>query len=449
MSLKQNKMGVMPIPKLIIIMSLPAMISMLTQALYNIVDSIFVAQINEEAITALSMAFPVQLIIIACFVGMGVGINSLTSRKLGEKDYISVRATAEHGYFIATLLYVIIALLGLFTSRMFFEWFTDDPLIIEYGSSYLQIIMLFSFGRIYAQAGMSILQGSGEMVFPMIAQLVGALINIILDPIFIFGWFGLPAMGVRGAAIATVTAQTISFMVVFVFVFKIKKSIPFEPHKFRIDMKILKSILVVGFPASIMMALASVMLTGLNLILAGFSTTAVAVLGIYYKLQSFVFMPIFGLSQGMMPIIGYNFGAREKKRLIHAIKFGLGFAVIYMSIGMLGFQIFSKQLILMFNGTNEMLSIGTKAFEIISLTYPLTAVSLMFSTTFQGLGEAHYSMFVSFIRQIVILLPLAYLLSKLGNIDVIWYAFVVAEAMGALSVLIFFRHIYKRRIESL
>lgn len=449
MSLKQNKMGVVPIPKLIIAMSLPAMISMMTQALYNIVDSIFVAQINEEAITALSMAFPVQLIIIACFVGMGVGINSLTSRKLGEKDFASVRATAEHGYFIATLLYITIALLGLLTSRAFFEWFTDDPLIIEYGSSYLQIIMLFSFGRIYAQAGMSILQGSGEMVFPMIAQIAGAIINVILDPIFIFGWFGLPAMGVRGAAIATVTAQTISLVVVLVFVFKIKKSIPFEPQKFKLDLNILKSILVVGFPAAIMQALASVMLTGLNLILVGFSTTAVAVLGIYYKLQSFVFMPIFGLSQGMMPIIGYNYGAREKKRLIHAIRFGLGFAVLYMSVGMLGFQLFSRHLILLFNGTEEMLAIGTRAFGIISLTYPLTAVSIMFSTTFQGLGEAHYSMFVSFIRQIVILLPLAYLLSKLGNIDVIWYAFIIAESIGVISVLIFFRHIYHKRIKSL
>ncbi|GAU78085.1 MATE family efflux transporter [Fusibacter sp. 3D3] len=447
--MEKNKMGYMPIPKLILTMSLPAIFSMMTQALYNIVDSIFVAQIGEAAITALSLAFPVQLVIVACFVGMGVGINSLISRSLGAKNYEQAALAAEHGFFIAIILYGWIAVIGIFVMPSFVRLFTDDPMIIQYTIQYLEIIMIFAFGRILAQAGISILQGSGEMVIPMFSQLIGAVGNIILDPIMIFGLFGFPALGVRGAAIATVTAQIMSMIFVFLMVFKFKKVVKFNPLSFRVNQEILKKILVVGLPAAIMQAVASVMLTGLNLILAGFTTTAVAVLGIYYKLQSFIFMPIFGLSQGMMPIIGFNYGAKSKERLLKALKMGLVMAVIYMTLGLVVFQIFPKQLILWFNGTDEMLEIGIKAFKIISLGYPLAAISIVLSTGFQGMGEAHLSMMVSIFRQIILLLPIAWLLGTFGSLDVIWFAFIVSEIGGIIMVLFFFKRLYQRKIEKL
>lgn len=447
--MEKNKMGYMPIPKLILTMSLPAIFSMMTQALYNIVDSIFVAQIGEEAITALSLAFPVQLVIVACFVGMGVGINSLISRSLGAKNFEQATLAAEHGFFIAIILYGFIALMGIFVMPSFVRMFTDDPLIVNYCIQYLQIVMLFAFGRILAQAGVSILQGSGEMLIPMFSQLIGAIGNIILDPIMIFGLLGFPALGVRGAAIATVTAQIASMIFVFLMVFKFKKVVQFKPFSFKVNRDILKKILIVGLPAAIMQAVASVMLTGLNLILAGFTTTAVAVLGIYYKLQSFVFMPIFGLSQGMMPIIGYNYGAKSKARLLKALKLGLTIAIIYMTLGLTLFQIFPKQLILWFKGTDEMVEIGVRAFKVISLGYPLAAISIVLSTAFQGMGEAHLSMIVSFFRQIIVLLPLAWLLGTFGALSMIWFAFIIAELIGVAMVVFFFKRLYQRKINQL
>lgn len=447
--MEKNKMGHMPIPKLILTMSLPAIFSMMTQALYNIVDSIFVAQIGEAAITALSLAFPVQLVIVACFVGMGVGINSLISRSLGAKNYEQATLAAEHGFFIAIILYGFIALMGVFVMPSFVSMFTDDPLIIQYTIQYLEIVMIFAFGRILAQAGVSILQGSGEMVIPMFSQLIGAIGNIILDPIMIFGLFGFPALGVRGAAIATVTAQIISMIFVFVMVFKFKKVVKFKPFSFRVNREILKKILVVGLPAAIMQAVASVMLTGLNLILASFTTTAVAVLGIYYKLQSFIFMPIFGLSQGMMPIIGFNYGAKSKERLLKALKLGVIMAITYMTLGLIVFQIFPKQLILWFKGTDEMLEIGIRAFKVISLGYPLAAISIVLSTAFQGMGQAHLSMMVSIFRQIILLLPLAWLLGTFGSLQMIWFAFVISEIGGVVMVVFFFNRLYHSKIEEL
>ena len=442
----ENKMGVLPIPKLILTMSAPAILSMMVQALYNIVDSIFVAKINEEAITALSLAFPVQLVIVACFVGMGIGINSSISRKLGAKDEEGAMMTAEHGFVVAAFLYVFIAILGLLFSRSFFKIFTDDSLIITYGFQYLSIIMLFSFGRIFAQAGMSIFQGSGEMVVPMVAQLIGAFTNLILDPILIFGYFGIPEMGVPGAAIATVIAQIISMIYVLLYLTRFKKIMSFKIRGFKLNKGILKQIIVVGLPASVMQALASVMLVGLNLILAGFTTTAVAVLGIYYKLQSFIFMPVFGLSQGLMPIVGYNYGAQNKERLTAAIKLALTIGVIYMSVGLIAFQVFPEQMLLMFSGTEDMMKIGIVAFKTISLGYPLAAVSIVISTSFQGLGDAYISMIVAFIRQIIVLLPLAALLGRFFGIDTLWYAFFLSEVVGFVVVIWFFRRIYMRKI---
>ncbi|MBS7527622.1 MATE family efflux transporter [Fusibacter paucivorans] len=449
MKQSENKMGYLPIPKLIMTMSLPAVLSMMVQALYNIVDSIFVAKINEEAITALSLAFPVQLVIVACFVGMGVGINSSISRKLGAKDTEGAMMTAEHGFLIAGVLYGFVALLGLFFVDPFVKLFTEDALIIRYSHSYLTIIMLFAFGRIFAQVGVSIFQGTGEMLVPMVSQLIGAVTNIILDPILIFGYFGLPALGVPGAAIATIIAQIVSMIFVLLYLTRFKRVITFKLKGFHVNRLILKQIVIVGLPAAAMQALASVMLVGLNLILAGFTTTAVAVLGIYYKLQSFVFMPVFGLSQGLMPIVGYNYGARNKTRLTSALKLALGIAFAYMTLGLVVFQLFSREMILLFSGTEDMLAIGKHAFRIISMGYPLAAISIVISTAFQGLGDAYLSMIVAFIRQIIVLLPLAALLGKFFGIDTLWYAFFFSEVVGTSVVLWFYQKTYRTKIAML
>lgn len=444
--LKNNKMGTMPISKLMLTMSLPAILAMMVQALYNIVDSIFVSRIGEEALTAVSLAFPVQLIIIASFLGIGTGVNSLISRKIGEKDIDSATNAAEHGFLLSGILYLIIVTIGVLLADNFFRLFTGDAKILSYGSSYIRIIMIFSFGRLFAQAGMSTLQGTGEMVKPMKAQLIGAVLNIILDPILIFGLLGFPAMGVKGAAIATVVAQIISMLYIMVVLFRGENYITLNLKKFKYNASIIKQILTVGLPVAIMQGLSSVMLTGLNLILAGFSETAVAVMGVFYRLQSLVFMPIFGLAQGSMPIIGYNFGAKNKERLMGAVKVGVSTAVIFMSLGMVVFQIFPVQLLTLFNSTLEMTEIGVIAFRAISIGFPLAAASIMLSISFQGMGDAYVSMIISFIRQIIVLLPVAYILGRIAGLNAVWFAFAISEVVALIGVLYFFRKAYTTKL---
>jgi len=445
-SLKDNKMGTMPIPKLMLKMSLPAILSMMVQALYNIVDSIFVSRIGEEALTAVSLAFPIQLIIIASFLGIGTGVNSLISRKFGENDLDSATNAAEHGFVLSGILYLIIVAAGLLFANKFFGMFTEDAKIIDYGTGYIRIIMFFSFGRLFAQAGMSTLQGTGEMIKPMKAQLIGAISNIILDPIFIFGMLGFPAMGVQGAAVATVTAQVISMIYIISVLFTRDNYIKLELKKFKYSSSIVKQIMIVGLPVAVMQGLSSIMLTGLNMILAGFNETAVAVMGVYYKLQSLIFMPIFGLGQGTMPIIGYNFGARNKDRLIEALKVGMSAAVIFMTMGTIVFQLFPVRLLSWFNSTLEMTEIGVVAFRIISLGFPLAAASIMLSVSFQGMGDAYISLTVSFIRQIIVLLPTAYLFGKLAGLNAVWFGFVISEIVALLGVAYFFRKAYKTKL---
>lgn len=444
----ENKMGTMPIPKLMLNMSLPAILSMMVQAMYNIVDSIFVSKIGEEALTAVSLAFPIQLIIIACFLGIGTGVNSLISRKIGEKDMDSATNAAEHGFMLSGILYIIIVVIGIFLANNFFSLFTEDVTIISYGTAYIRIIMFFSFGRMFAQAGMSTLQGTGEMVKPMKAQLIGAISNIILDPILIFGLLGFPAMGVSGAAIATVTAQIISMIYIMVVLFRQDNYIKLDLKKFKFSSSITKQIMFVGLPVAVMQGLSSVMLTGLNLVLASFSETAVAVMGVYYKLQSFVFMPIFGLAQGTMPIIGYNFGARNKERLISTLKIGIGVAVAFMTVGMLAFQLFPVRLLALFNSTHEMTEIGVVAFRVISLGYPLAAAAIMLSVSFQGMGDAYISLIVSFTRQIIVLLPAAYILGKISGLNAVWFGFLISEVVSLLCVLYFFRKTYRTKLSA-
>ncbi|GAA0178691.1 MATE family efflux transporter [Clostridium sediminicola] len=442
----QNKMGTMSIPKLMITMSLPAIFAMLVQATYNVVDSMFVARVSKDALTAVSLAFPIQLIIIALFVGLGIGINSLISRKLGENDTEAASNVAEHGFLLSVILYLILLIIGIFFAAKFFPLFTENKNVINLGTHYIKIIMIFSFGRILAQAGMSILQGTGDMMNPMKAQLIGAITNIILDPIFIFGYFGIPAMGVKGAAIATVLGQILSMIYIIVVVFTKEHHVKLNMKNFKYDSNIFKGIVLVGLPAAIMQAIASVMLTGLNLILASFGDTPLTVLGVYYKLQSFVFMPIFGLAQGTMPIIGFNYGSKNKERLAGALKLGAIAAFLYMFLGLIVFQVIPVQLLVLFKSSDEMIKIGVKALRTISLCFPFAAISIMCSTAFQGMGKAHVSMIVSILRQLVVLLPVAFILSKAFGLDGVWYAFLISELVSFTVVLIIFKSMYKNQM---
>ncbi len=444
----ENKMGVQPIPKLIISMSLPVIFSMMVQAMYNVVDSIFVSNVGEDALTAVSLAFPIQLIVIAAFVGLSTGVSSAISRKLGEKNHKMAELVADHGVFIGVLLYIAVAAIGIVLPGFFFLKFTENAAIVSMAADYTRIVMLFSFGIILSHSATSILQGTGDMVKPMFAQLIGAITNIILDPILIFGWFGLPALGVRGAAIATVTAQIIAMIYVWTVLVKGKSIIKPRIRDFRFDGHIVGQILIVGVPTAIMQGLASVMLTVMNLILASFGDSAIAVMGVYFRVQSMVFMPVFGLSIGTMPVIGYNFGAKNKHRMLQAVKFSVGVAAGFMSFCLILFQLFATQMLSVFNATEQMLDIGIPAFRTISFIFPMVAVTIILSTAFQGLGKAYFSLGISVVRQMVVLLPAAAIIATLGNVDYVWFSFIIAEIIGVLVAVTVFWQTYHRAVES-
>ncbi len=444
--MEKNKMGYVPIPKLITTMSLPVIFSMLIQALYNVVDSVYVSRVSEEALTAVSLAFPMQMIVISAFVGLSVGISSLISRKLGAKDSDGAMQVAEHGVLIAALLYVGVALLGIFVVQNAFSAFTDNQTIIKYGITYIQIVMIFSFGNILNQTGMSIFRGTGEMVKPMIAQLIGAVLNMILDPIFIFGYLGFPAMGVKGAAIATVTAQIVAMLYIWSQLLSGKSQLKMKIKKLVLDIKIVGQILAVGIPSALMQGLGSIMLFSMNFILSRFGDSAIAVMGVYFKVQSMVFMPVFGLSIGTMPVVGFNYGAKNKARMKAAIKFSAIAAVIFMGCCLVIFQALPKQLMSLFNPSAQMLAIGIPAFRTISLMFPLFAISVIFSTAFQGLGKAYFSLIISAVRQLVILIPVAFILASLGNVDLVWFAFVIAESVGVVLTIILFKRTYAKSV---
>ena len=434
---KENKMGVMPVNKLLVSMSLPMMISMLVQALYNIVDSIFVSRINENALTAVSLAFPLQTLMIALGAGTGVGINALLSKSLGEKDFEKANKSAANGVFLAAVNYVIFLLVGIFVTGPFYLSQTKDAQILEYGKQYLTIVCCCSFG-VYTQFVFErLLQSTGKTFYTMITQGVGAIINIILDPIFIFGYFGIPRMGVAGAAIATVIGQIIAGIIAFIINEKKNTEIRLQFRGFRPDLTIIKQIYQVGIPSIIMQAIGSVMTYGMNKILLGFTNTAAAVFGAYFKLQSFIFMPVFGLNNGMVPIVAYNYGAGKKDRLIKTVKLSILYAVALMFIGFAVFQIFPAQLLLLFDASDTMLSIGIPALRIISCSFLLAGFCIICGTMFQALGNGVYSMIVSIARQLVVLLPVAYLLSLTGNVTYVWLAFPIAELVS-LGVSVFF-----------
>lgn len=444
---KENKMGVMPVNKLLMNMSLPMMISMLVQALYNVVDSIFVSRIDENALTAVSMAFPIQSLMIALGAGTGVGVNALLSRSLGEKDYDRVNKAAGNGIFLAGINYLVFLLVGILVTTPFYLSQTKDAQILSYGQQYLTIICCCSFGMYGQFIFERLLQSTGRTFYTMITQSIGAIINIILDPIFIFGYFGVPKMGVAGAAIATVIGQIVAGTIALVINIKKNDEIQLRLKGFRPDGKTIARIYEVGIPSIIMQAIGSVMTYGMNRILIIFSSTAVAVFGVYFKLQSFIFMPVFGLNNGMVPIIAYNYGAGKKDRLIKTLKLSIIYAVGLMLLGVIIFQLFPAPLFALFDASETMLAIGIPALRIISLSFIFAGFCIVCGSLFQALGNGVYSMVVSIARQLLVLLPVAYLLSLSGKVEAVWWAFPIAEIVS-LSLTVFFMFRINRKVIS-
>lgn len=444
--MKQHKMEITPIKKLVITMSLPAIISMTVQALYNIVDSVFIGQYATSGLTAVSLAFPLQMVIVALFVGLGVGVNTFIARSLGAKRADQASEYAWHGLVLTTILFGIIFMVGLFGIEWYFPMFTNDTQVIAQALTYTRIVMVFSVGALFAQTIMSIMQGSGNMVASMWIQLTGAVVNIILDPILIFGMFGLPAMGVAGAAIATVIGQFCSMLVAIGFLMYSKNhlAIKFKGQSFNMD--IAKNIVRIGIPVSIQQGLASIMLTLMNLILAQYGDVAITVMGIYFKLQSFVFMPVFGLNQGLLPILSYNYGAKNRSRMVETLKVGTISAVIYMTLSLVVFQLFPQQLLQIFNASGDILILGQNALRIISIAFPIIAISITLSSIFQATGQAKYSMYQSLLRMIVLLVPLAYLFFQVFGVEFGWIAFPISELFSFFFVLWAFRKVYKQAI---
>ena len=446
-TVKENKMGVMPVDKLLINMSLPMMISMLVQALYNIVDSIFVARIDENALTAVSLAFPIQTLMVALGVGTGVGINALLSKALGEKDYERVNKIAENGVFLALVSYIVFLLVGVFATGIFYRTQTQDAVIIAYGEQYLSIVCCLSMGMYTQFIFERLLQSTGKTIFTMITQGTGAIINIILDPILIFGYFGMPKLGVAGAAVATVIGQIIAGIFAAVINFKWNEEISLHFKGFRPSGKTIGNIYAVGVPSIIMQAIGSVMTYGMNRILLGFTSTAAAVFGVYFKLQSFVFMPVFGLNNGLVPIIAYNYGAGKKDRLVKAIKLSVCYAIGIMLVGVLVFQIIPGPLLKLFDASEQMLQIGIPALRIISTHFVLAAFGIVCGSVFQALGNAVYSMIVSLTRQLIVLLPAAYLLAQTGDVTKVWWAFPIAELVSVTVSAIFMMQTNRKVIQ--
>ena len=440
--MENNKMGVMPVNKLLISMALPMMISMLVQALYNIVDSMFVAQISENALTAVSLAFPAQNLMIAVGTGTGVGINALVSRSLGERNGERANLIANNGL----LLYVLI---GIFGSRLFFRAQTSDLEIVELGTQYLRICCLLSTA-IFLQFGFErILQATGRTFYTMLTQGLGAIVNIILDPILIFGLFGAPKLGVRGAAIATVIGQICAASLACFFNKKKNDDIVINPKKYHLQAHAVKSIYAIGIPSICMASIGSVMTFGMNKILIGFTSTAAAVFGVYFKLQSFVFMPVFGLNNGMVPIIGFNYGARKPDRLMKTMRLAVTYAVSIMIIGMILFWAFTKQLLGIFNASEQMLAIGIPALRIISLSFLLAGFDIIIISVMQALGHGVISLIISILRQLAVLLPAAFIFSKIWGLNTVWIAFPLAECVALAITILFWRKVYRNEIQPL
>lgn len=443
---KENKMGVMPVNRLLITMSLPMMASMLVQALYNVVDSIFVSRINENALTAVSLAFPLQTLMIAVAGGTCVGINAVLSKALGEKKQDKVNQAAGSGIILMAISYLIFLMVGLFVTKPFYLSQTDDAQIIQYGQEYLSVVCCFSVGLFAQFTFERLLQSTGRTFYIMITQGTGAIINIILDPVFIFGLCGMPKLGVRGAAVATVIGQIVAGTIAF-FINKAKNDeIQVRFKTLRLEGDIVKQIYKIGVPSMIMQAIGSVMTYGMNRILISFTSTATAVFGVYFKLQSFVFMPVFGMNNGLVPILAYNYGAGRRDRFVEALKCGIRYAIAIMAVGLVIFQTMPETLLRLFDASDAMLAIGVPALRTISYSFLFAGFGIICGTSFQALGRAGYSMMVSIARQLVVLLPAAYLLSLSGNVNYVWWAFPIAELMSLAMTVFFLIRINKQVI---
>ena len=447
--IRENKMGVMSEGKLLANMAAPMMIAMLVQALYNVVDSVYVSRISESAVTALSLAFPVQNLLIGFAVGIGVGVNAMLSKSLGQQSQEAANRTAGNGIVLSLLAMGLFIIFGLFFSRPYFQMQSQVAETVEGGAVYTSICCIFSLGIFVEVLGERLLQSTGRTFYTMITQGVGAIANIILDPIFIFGWFGIPAMGIAGAAVATVIGQWIAAILAVIFNLKCNPEINFRPKYLRLEGRFVKPILTVGIPSIIMNGIGSIMNFGMNQILQGFAETATGVFGIYFKLQSFFFMPLFGINNATISIIAFNYGAQKPRRITRTLKIAAGAALCIMIVGLLAFQFIPDVLLGLFNPTEEFLTIGRSALRTISLCFPAAAVCIVLGASFQALGNGIYSTIVSLLRQLVVLLPAAYLLSLAGNVELVWWAFPIAELMSMVTTAIFFIRIYRQKVKPL
>lgn len=448
---EENKMGTMPVGKLIFNMSLPMMVSMLVQALYNIVDSIFVAKLSENALTAVSLAFPLQTLLIAVGAGTGVGMNALLSKSLGEKNFKKANDTAANAAVLYILSYILFLILGFSVVKPFYlsQIGNADVEIMEMGIEYLSTVMIFSFGLFTQFFFERLLTSTGRTIFSMTSQLTGAVTNIILDPILIFGLFGAPKMGVTGAAIATVIGQCVAGIVAAACNHKYNHDVKLSFKGFKPDLKIIGTIYAVGVPSIIMQSIGSIMTYCMNRILIEFSSTATAVFGVYFKLQSFFFMPVFGLNNGITPIIAYNYGAKQRKRMIHTIKLSMAVAFCLTFVGFIAFEAIPQVLFGMFNSSQQLLEIGIPALRIIGIHFLIAWFCIVAGTVFQALGKAVFSMIVSIMRQLFVLVPAAYILAKVGGLHAVWWSFPIAEIISLAVSLTFLIRIYNTIIKKL
>ena len=447
---KENKMGVMPVGQLLFTMSLPIMISMLVQALYNVVDSMFVARVSENALTALSIAFPIQNLMIAVSVGLGVGLNAVVSRALGAKDTKGVNRAATNGIMLMFICGLLFMLGGATLVRPYFEMQTDIEEIVTSGIDYTSIVMMGSMGVFMQILFERLLQSTGRTMLTMFSQGIGAIINIIFDPIFIFGYFGFPKMGVAGAAYATVLGQWVAALLGLILNIRMNPEVSINMKGFRPHGATIRLILSIGIPSVVMQSIGSVMTFLMNQILIAFSSTAVAVFGVYFKLQSFVFMPVFGLTNGTVPIVAYNFGARKGERMKKTIQYSVYAAIAIMICGALIFQSIPDKLLMLFDASDEMLRVGVPALRIISLSFPLAGFGIGAGAVFQALGFSVYSMVISLIRQLVVLIPCAYLIGMLtGDVTGVWWAFVVAEVVSLTVSALYLRRVNRDVIQTL
>ena len=443
---RENIMGTQPINRLLPSMAFPIMLSMLVQALYNVVDSVFVSMVSENALTSVSLAFPVQNLMIAVAVGTAVGINALLSRRLGEKNFEAANKVAENGIFVTVLSWAVFAVFGAACSGLFMGAFTQNAEILAGGTDYMWIVTVFSLGLFMSVTMERVLQVTGKTVYQMISQMTGAVVNIILDPVFIFGWLGLPAMGVAGAAWATAIGQFCG-MAVGIGINHVKNhEVRLNFRGFRPDWHSIKGIYQVGLPSIIMQSIGSVMTFGMNKILIAFTETAVSVFGVYFKLQSFVFMPVFGVTNALVPIVGYNYGARSSQRIQQATRLSLLMTTAIMALGTVIFQVAPGPLLSLFSASDTMLSIGIPALRIISVSFCFAGVAIVFSSVFQALGDGMLSLVMSAVRQLLLLLPCAFVLAKLGGLDAVWFSFLIAEVASVTLAVVFYRSLYNKKI---